>query len=156
MIKIFRLKTSLRSAMCDEFPENFCTRTIDISGKSSLETLAESIISAYGFDMDHAFGFYNNLSHHYESDEAYSLFADMDLDAPSDGKSVRKNKVSTTFAPEKTMLFLFDYGDEWIFYVECLSVNAAEKGTTYPAIVGSKGEAPEQYPTYDEEEEEVA
>ena len=50
------------------------------------------------------------------------------------------------------MLFLFDYGDEWIFHVQCLSVEDSEKGKKYPIVIESHGDAPEQYPDIEEED----
>ena len=51
----------------------------------------------------------------------------------------------------QTFLYLFDYGDNHEFNVTLRTVNPeAEKGS-YPRTVGQRGEAPEQYPDYDEE-----
>ncbi len=50
------------------------------------------------------------------------------------------------------MLFLFDYGDEWIFHVQCLSVETSEKGKKYPVVIESHADAPEQYPDFEEED----
>ncbi len=69
--------------------------------------------------MDHAFGFYDNLKDHHKSKEIYTLFADMDDEPDSfNGKSVQNTKISDVFTVGKKMLFLFDYGDDWIFHVE--------------------------------------
>lgn len=150
MAEIFRLNVALRSGFGNDFPATYCTRTLDVKGDSSLEKLAEGIVDAYGFQMDHAFGFYNNLKDHYESDESYSLFADLEMDDPINGKSVKKTKVEEVFSKDKTMMFLFDYGDDWIFHVRCLSVAPAAKGVKYPCLIESKGKAPEQYPDYED------
>jgi len=50
-------------------------------------------------------------------------------------------------------LYLFDYGDEWRFNVKVHAINEeADTALTYPRIVESVGEAPQQYPDWDEEE----
>ncbi len=36
-------------------------REIEIEGSKSLYRLAEAIVAAFGFDFDHAFGFYSGL-----------------------------------------------------------------------------------------------
>ena len=134
-------------------------RTLDIPATASLERLAKAIVDAYGFMFDHAFGFYNNLKDHYESTEFYTLFADMDKsllfgDEGLEGKSVRQTQVGDVFKKDKEMLFLFDYGDDWFFHIQCLDENAPrEKGKRYPKVIELKGKAPEQYPDYDDEEE---
>ena len=150
MVDIFRFKVSLRTGQ-----STFCTRTIDIKGSSSLAKLAEAIIDAYDFDFDHAFGFYDNLNNPYKSNESYTLFADMDDTDPSeDGKSVKKTKLSSAFEAGKTLAFLFDYGDDWLFNVNCSSIGKADPDIKYPLVIASKGKAPEQYPDYDDDEDE--
>jgi hypothetical protein len=38
-------------------------RDIEIEASKSLYSLAEAIVAAFGFDFDHAFGFYSGLTH---------------------------------------------------------------------------------------------
>jgi len=77
-------------------------------------------------------------------------------DAAADGgvRGVRRTKLSAAF-PEvgKTMLFLFDYGDEWRFKVELIGLGRKEPGAVYPRVVKRVGEAPPQYPGLEEDEE---
>ena len=155
MVDIYRLKLSILSGQCFDFPATFCTRVIDIKGSTSLYKLAKAILDAYNFDFDHAFGFYDNIKDPYKSNDIYTLFADMDdgIPAEEDEKSVKKTKISSVFEKGKKMAFLFDYGDDWIFHVNCTSIGEAENGKKYPLLVESKGEAPEQYPEYDEDYE---
>lgn len=47
---------------------------------------------------------------------------------------------------------MFDFGDEWWHSIELLSVREEEVVGKYPRIIESQGEAPPQYPPYDEEE----
>ena len=56
--------------------------------------------------------------------------------------------------PHQSFLYLFDYGDEWRFNVKVDKVNQeSEPGVEYPRIVEVVGEAPPQYPDWDDEEE---
>ncbi len=126
------------------------SRDIEIRAASSLYALAEAIIiDAFGWDLDHAFGYYDNLKRHYDSTDRYELFADMDdceNYGPVEPKSVKKTKIHDVFdAPGKKMLFLFDYGDENLFTVELVAFRAKESKVRYPLVVNSKGKAPEQY-----------
>jgi len=57
---------------------------------------------------------------------------------------------SLNLKPKQKFLYLFDYGDEWQFEVEFSKERASEKAL-YPRIINSKGEAPQQYPDYEEE-----
>ena len=129
-------------------------RDIELPSRASLEDLAEAIVSAFGFDFDHAFGFYSKLKgNYYESEERYELFADLG-GADQGVQSVRRTKLSTAFpAVGKEMLFLFDYGDEWHFKVALIGLGQTEPTASYPRVVKQVGEAPPQYPDLDENED---
>jgi Plasmid pRiA4b ORF-3-like protein len=126
-------------------------RDIEPPSDGSLEDLAKAIVGA--FDFDHAFGFYSNLKgDYYRSKERYELFAD--LGQANEGvRSVRRTKLGTAF-PEmgKKMLFLFDYGDEWLFTVELIGLGRREPKAAYPRVVKQVGQAPPQYPDLEDEE----
>ena len=51
------------------------------------------------------------------------------------------------------MLFLFDYGDEWLFTVELIGLGRKEPKVAYPRVLKRVGEAPPQYPDLEEDEE---
>ena len=53
----------------------------------------------------------------------------------------------------KKMLFLFDYGDEWLFTVGLIGLGRREPKAAYPRVVKQVGEAPPQYPDLEEDEE---
>ena len=128
------------------------TREIEVSETTTLYVLAEAVISAYGFDFDHAFGFFNTITEGWqlnESRQMYELFADLGEEGiePTGAKSVKKTKIGSVW--EKTrdkMLFLFDYGDDWRFVVELAGFGIRQAKTTYPRVLKSIGIAPEQYP----------
>ena len=92
-------------------------RDIELDPAKSLYVLAEAIVSSFNFDFDHAFGFYTGLTPAklHKTFPIYELFADMG-DADPRVLGVKKTKISQAF-PEvgHTMLFLFDYGDGWLF-----------------------------------------
>ncbi len=94
-------------------------RDIEIEPSKSLYRLAEAIVTAFGFDFDHAFGFYSGLKPAtlMRALPRYELFADTGDAAPGVG-SVKKTRIAQAF-PEigHTMMFLFDYGDDWHFRV---------------------------------------
>jgi hypothetical protein len=55
----------------------------------------------------------------------------------------------------KRFLYLFDYGDEWRFDVRVHAMREdADPDAEYPLLVESVGEAPPQYPEWEEEYEE--
>jgi hypothetical protein len=125
-------------------------RDIEIPGSKTLYGLAEAIVEAYDFDFDHAFGFYSKIKGHiFDSPIKYELFADM---GESDARSVKRTRISAAFPKVGTkMSFLFDYGDDWRFSVELIGKGQSEPRAKYPKIIASVGEAPEQYPTFEDE-----
>jgi hypothetical protein len=127
-------------------------RDIEIDSGKSLYDLAESIVEAFDFDLDHAFGFYSKLTGHYfDSPSKYELFADMD-GGESDAGSVKRTKVAQAFPDVGSrMLFLFDYGDEWRFKVEMVGMGEKVPKARNPVVIKSVGTAPPQYPDPDEE-----
>ncbi len=58
---------------------------------------------------------------------------------------------SLALQPRQEFMYLFDYGDEWRFKVRVHAINEnADPDAEYPRLVESVGEAPEQYPAWDE------
>jgi hypothetical protein len=80
----------------------------------------------------------------------YELFADME-DGDSKSGSVEKTTVARAYAEDKAkLLFLFDYGDDWRFATERLGTGGKVKGMRCPRVVKSVGEAPQQYPDWEQ------
>jgi hypothetical protein len=132
-------------------------RDIEIEPTKSLYQLAAAIVSAFDFDLDHCFGFYTGLTpaEMLHTDPKYELFADIGEAEPG-SLSVKKTKIAQAFpAVGHTLLFLFDYGDEWLFRVKLREQGKKGGKTRYPRIVAAQGKAPSQY-EYPEDEEEPA
>ena len=125
-------------------------RDIEVSSASTLADLAEAIVAAFGFDMDHAYGFYSKLTGKlFDSPRRFELFADME---GSGSRSVKGTRVSTAFQNVgSAMTFLYDYGDEWRFRVEAIQTGLPQPGANYPRIVGESGKAPLQYTAIEDE-----
>ncbi|MFT4177759.1 MAG: hypothetical protein QM627_14065 [Luteolibacter sp.] len=124
---------------------------LQLSASATLESLAATILDAAGFAMDHCFGFYDNLEYPYHSNEEYTLFADMgEADKPED-TGVRNTRIESVFTPGKTMIFLFDYGDDWWFPVTCMG-EAESRAFKKPKILSTTGTPPEQYPDYEDDD----
>lgn len=109
---------------------------------------------AFGFKFDHAFGFYSALTEPnvMRSQPKYELFADMGED--TDALSVKKTRVADAFPQVgHTMMFLFDYGDNWQFTIEVIGFGEKAAKTRYPRVLKKVGTPPEQYSAWDEDEE---
>lgn len=128
-------------------------RKIGILGSKTLYNFARVIIKAFGFYFDHCFGFYSNMVSINDSSAGYELFVDIgEGPLTPHFKGVKKTKVSEAFSNIGTkMLFLFDYGDEWHFIVELKEIRKSMTNESLPAVLGSIGKAPMQYPPCEEE-----
>lgn len=130
-------------------------RDIEIDENATLYRLAEAIVTAFGFDFDHAFGFYSKLTSSFlKSPRQYELFADIG-ESEAGAKGVERTPATEAFTRVGSkMLFLFDYGDEWLFVVELLERKPKEGRSRRARVVASVGVAPEQYPSFEDDEEE--
>jgi hypothetical protein len=127
-------------------------RDIEIESAKTLADFAEAIVQAFDFNFDHAFGFYPETKGRAVTRglPAYELFADMD--AATETRSVRKTKVAQVFSEiGDAMIFLFDYGDEWLFRVELTALGRKAGKTRYPRVLAKAGPSPVQYPGPDDD-----
>ncbi len=142
----------IRAALQDE-PSIY--REIEVESRKTLSDLAEAIVHAFGFEFDHAFGFYSKLTGRdvMRSQPKYELFADMGEQTTA--KSVRRTPMADAFPDVgHTMLFMFDYGDDWRFVVEVIGLGQKVAKTRYPKVLKKVGKAPEQYASWDDDDAE--
>lgn len=130
-------------------------RDIEIAETGALYALAQAVVSSFDFDFDHAFGFYGRLKGNiFDSPVRYELFVDMG-ESEGGARSVKKTSVAEAFpSVGDRMRFLFDYGDEWLFLIELKTRQPKDPQVKLPRLLASVGEAPEQYPDFDEEDDE--
>ena len=130
-------------------------REIEIASDKTLVDLAQAIVRAFDFQFDHAFGFYARLTGRevLRAQPKYEVFADMG--ERTDSGSVKRTRVAEAFpAVGHTMLFLFDYGDDWRFVVEVIGRGEREPKVRYPRVLRKVGRSPVQYPDWDDEADE--
>jgi hypothetical protein len=128
-------------------------RDIELVEACTLYKLAESVVTSFGFDFDHAFGFYSKLKgHFYDSPRRYELFVDI-AEGDAGAKGVERTRATEAFPSiGSKMLMLFDYGDEWLFLVELIARKPREARVRSPRVLASVGKAPPQY-SYPEEDD---
>jgi len=128
-------------------------REVAVLSSQSLSTLARIIVQSFDFYFDHCYGFYNNFKNPYHSSEKYELFTDIGEEPTEGALGVEHIKITRAFDKTgKKMRFLFDYGDNWQFAVELLDIKPASGGK-YPKVIKKVGNAPEQYPDYDKNDD---
>jgi len=131
-------------------------REMEVESLKTLSDLAEAIVHGFGFEFDHAFGFYSKLTGQdvMRSQPKYELFADMG--EKIEARSVRKTRIADAFpAVGHTMLFMFYYGDDWRFVVEVIGMDEKAPKSRYPKVLKKVGRAPEQYGGWDDEDDEA-
>lgn len=124
-----------------------CYRHIQISAKATLYQLHEVIIRAFEFEDDREHAFF--MDNRFWSQE-HAFYSE---------KLKTDDRVSKKYTLKKLELkkgdafkYLFDFGDEWQF--QCKVLRELEERTDFPSVIRRVGQSPEQYPDYDDEEDE--
>ena len=119
---------------------------IALPGTSVMHDLAYAILAAVDFDSDHLyqFSYQNRLGA-----EEYVNHPYMDEGPWAD--EVRVGDLPLHIG--QTMDYLFDFGDSWHFAVTLESVEPSDAEMREPMILEAHGEPPEQYPSWDDEED---
>ena len=104
--------------------------------------LAAAILNAFEFDHDHLykftfenrFGLSVDVNHPYVEEPPFAdeiLIGDLPLE------------------PGNTMIFLYDFGDNWEFGVHLEQIDPPDRRRRKPVVLASRGKAPKQYPDWD-------
>jgi Plasmid pRiA4b ORF-3-like protein len=126
-----------------------CIRVIEIDEQATLGELNDAIQQAVGFDHDHLYAFYAGR---HEGNRKV-IFGDADRweEREANYYKLPLNKVYPLPTGLK-LYYLFDYGDQWIFQIKkSRKIKEPEAGVSYPRVIESQGDNPEQYPSYEDE-----
>ena len=119
-------------------------RDIEIEASNTLEDFHNAITQSFGFDGQEMASFYttNDL---WEEGEEISLF---DVSDETDGVRIMgETYLEDIVDEEKTrLLYVYDFLNMWTFMVELADIAEAEAGTTYPNLMYSHGQIPEEAP----------
>lgn len=131
------------------------TRKIAIRGDQTLFDLHEALRDGFGWWEDHLFAFW--LSGKFWGDRASEYEHPFALESPLSDFAPGPKPKSAAVRIDKLKLkrrqpiaYVFDFGDEWRVKLTLVEVVPAD-GEHYPAIIESLGEAPPQYPDFEEE-----
>lgn len=151
--KVYDFTITLNGRQTKEDKLSPLYRNISILSTSTLSTLAKTIVKSIGFHYDHCYGFYDNFLDVYGSKKMFELFTDIpDVDHTPGAFGVEHTQVEKAYKKVgDTMLFLFDYGDNWRFIVTLMTISKPVKSQKYPKITHKMGENPIQYPEIDED-----
>jgi len=136
-------------------------RDIEIIGKQDFYDLADEIIFSMNWENDHMHGF--DLKSPRREDtmmtgSSITFFAPEWEDNPHPTYKTHQVLIADLdYAKQPKLKFMFDYGDGHEFDVEfkgTRALNKNEKETDFPQLIDQRGVAPEQYPDWDEFEDE--
>lgn len=117
-------------------------RNIQISLSATFEDLHLAIFEAYNFYDEHLYAFFMDNKIWSDENAYWSPYAE-------DTPYANEIKLSSfNFTKGKKFKYLFDFGDGWKFQIKV--VEFLNEDTAKPIIVNTKGEAPPQYPIYEE------
>ena len=122
--------------------ERTCYRDIQCAGCHTFEDLHLAIQEAFAFCDDHLYSFFMD-GKRWSRRGIHSPYAE----EPPYSNEVMIGQAG--LREKQTILYLFDYGDEWMFSVTVTSIFDADSPLARPAIVSAKGKAPEQYPDWE-------
>lgn len=119
-------------------------RRIAIPGKMVVDHLSWTILNAFDFDHDHLYSFICkdrfgrelHINHPYVEEAPFT-----------DEMQVQEVPLRVG----ASMIFLFDFGDNWQFNVQLERIDPVDPKLKKPKVLEKKGKAPEQYPGWDEE-----
>lgn len=122
-----------------------CYRHLQISANATLADLHSAILDAFGFDDDHAHAFFmdNKL---WSDADCYYLSGMRSGDRAT--RNYRLYQLGLHIGSK--FKYVFDFGDCWAFSLRVLRI--LDEDIPEPRIVRSAGDAPEQYPSFDEDD----
>ena len=123
-----------------------CYRHIRIAASATLYRLHKAILDAFEFEDDHEHAFFMDNRLWSEDD----CFVSSKLH-PEDRVTRRCKLENLDLCEGDRFKYLFDYGEEWTF--QCRVLRILDEATAKPVIVKSVGEAPWQYPEWDDDDE---
>lgn len=123
-----------------------CYRHIQISADATLYRLHKAILAAFQFDDDHLHAFFMDNKRW----SRWDMFV-AHKSEPSDRLTKKYSLQRAGLVKGKKFLYLFDFGDEWLF--QCRVLRELDEKTDIPVVIRSVGESPEQYPPCDDWDE---
>ena len=158
--KLYTLKATLIGGLVTEkFRKKnpVVSRTIEIKGNQTLKTLHYAIFDSVGFDDEHLYGFeIGGRKPGSRSATRYELQPPVGgggMWGEKMGRGVTQTKLSSLgLKPRQKFFYEFDYGDEWWWQLEVVSIRDQVPKGKYPRVIEQVGENPPQYVDWDEED----
>ena len=119
-------------------------RDIAIEKEATLEDLHNTIVNAFGFDGTEMASFYT-CDDEWNQEDEIPLF--------DTGEEPGDMRIMNNFILEDNLdkyqskiIYVYDFLNMWTFLVELAAIEEKEAGETYPTLLFSHGELPEEAP----------
>lgn len=120
-------------------------RRIAIPRELTLEALSEAILGAFDFDNDHL--------HLFRYRNHFGIFEEVKHPYTEESPSTAEVKIGELpLRPGSMLEYLFDFGDNWLFEVHLEKLEPANPKIGKPTVIEQHGQAPPQYPNFDDED----
>jgi hypothetical protein len=116
-------------------------RDIALEEDASFEDFHNSITQAFGFGGSEMAVFYES-DDEWQQGDSISLF-DM---GEEDVRRMSDTSLRTVFPTVTKMLYVYDFLNLWTFFIELIETDEPKAGNTYPMLIFSHGEVPEEAP----------
>lgn len=115
-------------------------RDIEIEATSTLEDLHHAITQSFGF-------LGNEMASFYKSNESWHQGEELPLESMENGSNMRDEPLNKIFtSSQHHLIYVYDFLNLWTFFVELNETADIISSSSYPNLIYSKGDVPEEAP----------
>ena len=115
-------------------------RDIEIEATSTLEDLHHAITQSFGF-------LGNEMASFYKSNESWHQGEELPLESMENGSNMRDEPLNKIFtSSQHHLIYIYDFLNLWTFFVELKETADIISSSSYPNLIYSKGDVPEEAP----------
>jgi len=115
-------------------------RDIEIEATSTLEDLHHAITQSFGF-------LGNEMASFYKSNESWYQGEELPLESMENGSNMRDEPLNKIFtSSQHHLIYVYDFLNLWTFFVELNETADIISSSSYPNLIYSKGDVPEEAP----------
>ena len=115
-------------------------RDIEIEATSTLEDLHDAITQSFGF-------LGNEMASFYKSNESWYQGEELPLESMENGSNMRDEPLNKIFtSSQHHLIYVYDFLNLWTFFVELNETADIISSSSYPNLIYSKGDVPEEAP----------
>ena len=115
-------------------------RDIEIEASATLEDLHHAITQSFGF-------LGNEMASFYKSDQVWQQGEELPLESMGEVVNMRDEPLNNVFtSSQHHLIYVYDFLNLWTFFVELKELGGVLTSTSYPNLIHSEGDVPEEAP----------